>query len=440
MPRIHWLDIPLAPLYWLERARGRRRVALAGLYGLVLVVGGSLVGREAVLWQLPAAPEPFDLARYGHVDLPEVDNAMVFTTEAGALLVADRGVFAREDQRFNDLFLKVPSDAWDWNRADAADRAWLAANRDALAVWLTGTYCRDAVAVPPERRTLAESLDTVSRLRVLCHLGMLEATRRQAEGDLAGAWVYHRGVIRSGLHAARHGGINTAMIGSGILRLALPSVTRWLEAPGMTPDLLHQAILDLAACRGLATTPADLIRAEYFADRAQLSQLTGTEANLVIRWFGPDQFFSHLDVVSWTARYLRNEPKRSLTLLRLITAGRLAQAKLPAGERAPRVSRLFPIHAINEATPPQLARIKPATLVAWVERSDLISLSRPDDFLAVAAQAGQDQLEAFRLQLAERAYTLDHNGQPARTYGDYIPAYLDALPAGIASDDLLAVP
>ncbi len=61
MARIHWLDVLIAPLTWLERTRGRRRLALLLVYGLILGVGGVLVGREAVLWRLPDCT-PVDLA------------------------------------------------------------------------------------------------------------------------------------------------------------------------------------------------------------------------------------------------------------------------------------------------------------------------------------------------------------------------------------------
>ena len=77
MERLNWYEIPILPLRWLERSRGRWRLALLGLYVLILGVGGVLIGRETILWELPSAPEPFDLARHGHVDLADVDNAMI---------------------------------------------------------------------------------------------------------------------------------------------------------------------------------------------------------------------------------------------------------------------------------------------------------------------------------------------------------------------------
>ena len=443
MARIHWLDVVLAPLHWLEQARGWRRLLLLELYGLILGVGGALVSREAMIWRLPDAPEPFDLAKYGHSDLADSDNAMTFYDRAGRLLAADRNRSENEDRLFMSLFIKSQADQWDWRRVNSEDQAWLASNRAALDVWLAGTACPDALLVQPERFTATASTigETVTRLRILAHLGALEATRRQASGDLAGAWTYYRGVIRSGLHTARHAGFDQAVAGSGILRLALPSVDGWGDDPNLPPELLRQAVADLKACRSLRTTMSDLIRVEYFVTRAELEQMTANE--FTRPWSDSPDWLNHWPLVSWVARFARNEPRLSLKVFRLITAGRLAQSDRPLGDRPPVVFPQYQIYAVDASTPPQLAQITPQALAGWADSSNcriVLNRNNWNQFLQATALAGADRLDSFGLRLAERAYKLDHGGQPAKTYGDLLPIYLDALPPMIEPGDPLAAP
>ena len=441
MAQIHWLDLVLAPLHWLEQARGWRRLPLLGFYGVILSVGGVLVSREAMIWRLPDAPEPFDLAKYGHIDLADSDNAMTFHDRAGQLLVADRGMYENEDRLFMGLFMRSQADQWDWRRAGSKDQAWLASNRAALDVWLAGTACSDALLVQPERLTASTPRTTVTRLRLLAHLGTLEATRRQASGDLAGAWTYYRGVIRSGLHAARHAGFDPAIAGSGILRLALPSVDGWGDEPGLSPELLRQAVEDLKACRGLRTTTSDLIRMEYFVTRAELEQMTANEFTRL----GSDspEWLNGWPPVSWVARFARDEPRSSLKVFRLITAGRLAQADRPYLDRPLLISSPYLIYDVDASTPPQLAQIAPGTLAGWADSSNcriVLIRNNWNQFLQASALAGADRLDSSQLRLAERAYKLDHGGRPAQVYGELVPAYLDALPPTIEPGDPLAAP
>jgi len=215
MARIHWVDVLIAPLTWLERTRGRRRLALLMLYALILAVGGALIGREAVLWQLPDASEPFDLAKYSHIDLADSDNAMVLYAQAVERLVSDQ------------TLTNLPNGAgqeWDWRRADPKLRAWAESNQVALDVWLKGSERPDALLVQPEQSVNSTPMNVLNALRTLAQLGTLEATRRQDLGDLEGAWTGYHAVIRSGLHAGRHGGVISAGTSAVILRLALPQV------------------------------------------------------------------------------------------------------------------------------------------------------------------------------------------------------------------------
>ena len=136
---------------------------------------------------------------------------------------------------------------------------------------------------------------------------------------------------------------------------------------------------------------------------------------------------------------MRNEPKRSLRVARLIVAGWLAQVDRPAASRPAVVAPEYRIYAIGAGTPPPLRRIRPEALAAWAEATACRGAIRGSNVGIGFVPAG-DPFDAFRLRLAERAYALDHAGQPAPTYGALVPAYLDALPEGITPGDPLATP
>ncbi len=431
MARIHWLDALLAPLTWLERARGRRRLALLWLYASILVVGGVLVGREAVLWQLPGAPEPFDLARYGHVYLADSDNAMVFYKQATKLLVFDPTVF--------ESLPKGAGQQWHWARADPKVRAWVGSNRAALEAWLEGTGRPDALSVQPERFSVSTPLEAISDLQILSYLGIVEATRRHDSGDLEGAWTCHRGAIRSSLHAGRHAGMNPSLFGSSILRRAIPAALDWADDPRLTPELLRRALADLAECRSLASLPSDAIRVEYFSTRSALAD-PGRWLAWQVEPSDPNLWYNHLPGVSWARDFFWNEPRRSQKILRLITAGQLAQSDSPADTRLPMISPRYAIYAIGTATPRNLARIDPRRLVAWAEASGCRVVMPNFTYFSTFVQANEGLLDKLRLRLAERIFQHDHAGQPPRVYGDLFPAYLDALPPGTLAGDLLAAP
>ncbi len=430
MAQIHWLDLLIAPLTWLERARGRRRLALLLLYALILSVGGVLVGREVALWQLPDAPEPFDLAKYGHVNLADTDNAMVLYAQAAKLLIKDPKVAP-----LSVLVQRAGKD-WDWTRASPEVRSFVESNGAAITLWLRGTIRPDAALVQPDLATLAPPLIDIGDLRILAYLGTLEATRRQAKGDLSGAWTYFRGVIRSGIHAGCHGGLGFAAMEGEILGPATLKVIAWVDDPRVTPQLLRQAVGDLTRSRQMMSSVTDMIRMEYFQTRADLDRPNERRP----------QLGRSGDSVAWLAEYLgvmdflRNEPKLSQRILRLITAGQLAQSERPIDSRPQVISPRYLIYAIDAATPSRLARIDPEKLVAWADASQCRDAIPEFSFFLMWVQAARNRFESLRLHLAERAYALDHGGQPAKTYGDLVSAYLDALPTGVTAGDLLSAP
>src|SRR5262245_52647135 len=105
----------LGPLVWLERARGRKRVVLALAYLLVLVVVGLLGWRAASLSRLPDVGDPFDVAAFGTVAIPDDENAFILYGQAIATFKPLQGEPA-------------PTNSSDWAQAEPALRRWVEEN------------------------------------------------------------------------------------------------------------------------------------------------------------------------------------------------------------------------------------------------------------------------------------------------------------------------
>ncbi len=432
--RIHWLDALIAPLTWVERARGRRRLALLGLYAVILGGGGVLVGREAILWQLPDAPEPVAAADDGHVDLADADNAMVPYREAERLLRGDNEVVRGLE--------RLPPAGWDWATATPAARAWAEANRPALAAWLAGTRRPDCLPFQPGGATRREDNAISTHLHgEFAILAALEARRRQAAGDLAGAWELDLARVRSGLLAGRHVGLIGQATAGMILARCPPAVAAWAGDPALTADQAHRAVRDLVACRPLVTTPVDVVRYEYVVGRARLADpLYWTNGWGGQRTDPASLWYNHVVGVPELVRFWKNEPKRSLKVFRLLTAGFLAQCDRPAGTRPPLLSPELGIFALDSTTPPAVARIKPEDLAAWAGASGARGFVSNYSWGVNSVAANQGRLDELLLIVTRRAFALDHEGRAAQTYGELVPAYLDTLPPFIVPEHPLPPP
>lgn len=118
----------------------------------------------------------------------------------------------------------------------------------------------------------------------------------------------------------------------------------------------------------------------------------------------------------------------------------LAQIERPVAERPPIVAPGHMIFAIDAATPAPLTRITPARLAAWADASGAHDAYRDVDWSLGRIQAAVDQVDQLAVAIAARAHRLDHAGQAPETYGDLLGPYLDALPAGLAADDVFIAP
>ncbi len=424
MEKAGLLDIALGPLKWLERARGRKRLALLWLYAAVLAVGGVLGWRSLSLWRLPNPGEPFDLARLGTVDLPDADNAMTYYREATRLIPAAPK---------NDPIAARDWKVTDWSAVDPIIRQFVADHILALDPFLRGADCRDSLLIQPRDLAVSSPLEPAFRLGEVVRLGILEASRREKSGDLEGAWRIYRAALRSSRHVGMHGGSMQRFCGLGLLRRAYPTVARWADLPGVTPAMLRRAIVDVEGCRAMTPPYSEAVRGDYFMTRQALGrpetwknfETSGPEGEAV--------WLNDIQAAPGVRRFLRREPERSVRALNLIIAGQLAQCDRPRALRPRRVSQQFSIYERDAETPPAVRSVRPQDLVAWAEGSALSSIGVSNSLVLDRVDSEASVFDELAIKMAERAYEIDH-GKPARTYADLLGPYLTALPDGIEPD------
>src|SRR5262245_21638906 len=125
-----------APLRWIERARGRRRLGLLVLYGLGVALAALLARRWTSLNGLPDLGDPFDVEAFQAPRVPDSQNAWTY--------------YERALERLDDRALEhLSSDLHaarkgDWATSSPELGAWVDANRDALDQWRLASERPDA--------------------------------------------------------------------------------------------------------------------------------------------------------------------------------------------------------------------------------------------------------------------------------------------------------
>ena len=422
-------DLMIAPLTLLERTKGWKRRGLAYLYLLIGLALGAYGWHSLCLWRLPNSPEPFDLAKYGRVAVPDADNAMV----------AYREIFAKFGDLHAGSYKVATSTAWDvsdWSAADPEVRRWAEDHRKALEAWLSANDRPDSLLVQPAALRMRTDLEELQRIRRYVRLALLEGSRIEQSGDLAGAWRIYRAVLRASRHAGRHGGSNQRLMGSRLLRQSQTRIEAWADHPALTPELLRRAISDVEACRAMNSPVSEMVRAEYFSALDAVSdtdhwwQLSETGRYSNVYWY------NQIGAGRWAHRFLRREPERSARVLRLITAGYLAQCDRPSSLRPKLVIPSLMIYDHDARTPRPVRAISPDALESWGRDSIVWEIGPFYPFLQGVLDAEASAFDRFTLKMAERAFVMER-GKPPKTYGELIGPYLKALPAGIEPSDIV---
>jgi hypothetical protein len=439
-PPLRWL---LAPLLWLERARGRRRLALALLYLAILAVAGLFAWWALSLRGLPDVGDPFDVAAFGTVRLPDDQNAFVLYRQAVAQL--KRANIRMSSGR------NTPSD--DWATADDAMRRWVLDNREALATWLRATRRPDALLVQPGQMTIATNLDVVQALRDFARLALLEGSRRAQAGDPSAAAELYAALLRSSRHAGMHGAVIQRLIGAAILRLAVHRVTAWAEDPRVNAEALRRVLADAIAAEAMTPPTSEIFKVEYLALRNELDRPGPVSAG-ALREFQAGSALGEFQ--DWTAYlpggmplrlFLLREPERSRRVVRLLFANWLAYVDRPPAQRQPAAIAApgarpalnpfpFPFYQGDPDAPASSRALSPQELGRWFGTTIYARLLLPALESARSAAGGdRGQLRTLQVILAEQLYRRDHGGAAPKSLGALVGRYVPALPEGYTAAD-----
>ncbi|HEV3165045.1 MAG TPA: hypothetical protein VGZ22_13525 [Isosphaeraceae bacterium] len=407
------LRVIMAPAFWLEQARGRRRLGLLLLYLMLALVAGFFFWWATSLNGLPDVGEPTGAQTLPSGKIPDDQNAFVLYRQAQKLL-KPRTV----DVDPQKLWLVVRKG---WASADPPYHAWVAKNREALAVWRQGTERPLAVPPPPERVNEAD-------LSTFANMALLEGSRFEAEGDMSQAWAWYRAVSRSSRHASMRTGLYGRDAGVAIHSLACDRITQWAAEPTVDAALLRQALEEVQAIDAMTPRNSEVLGVEY---RDILHRLDPPERVLAHSMDRDVMWFDHVHL------FVMREPERTRRILRLIFANWQAQVDKPRRSRPPSMplvpgpsSAQFTMFASDPSAPPAARALEPAAMGRWFTSWTLAWRSVvPIDLLW--SQIDQERVSqgVLVVSLADQLYLREH-GKTAPSPEALVGPYLKKLPDG----------
>ncbi len=427
------LKYVIAPFRWFFGSR--RRVLTAAAVLLAMMAAPPLWWCVQLLG-LADIGEPFDVRAFRSLAIPDDRNAFVLYRKAAGLLKSS-GLSRRNLCPFNVQAR--------WSQADPAFRDWLEAHREAMGLYREGSDRPDALDFgPPDS---PESQRLRSALISFYFLALLEASRLEQLGDMAGAWSWYRAAIRATYHQGRHAPVwvrINAQNWHGFLRQRLDS---WAADKRTTTANLRRAVDDLVACEAILPSDADTIKSEYPAMEKELegpdnpglgepySRLSAFFKSWEIRPT-PEQ----LHTISEAWRTWRRESERSRRVLRLTVANWIAYYELPR-KRRPNPSNgvrgPVPFYELGPEAPATARAVSPAELSRWLASTiDADVLLRNRGFLQglrIVKHHDRANHQALVILVASELYRRERGTDPPSDEA-LVGTYLEELPDD-GSDD-----
>jgi hypothetical protein len=268
-----------------------------------------------------------------------------------------------------------------WSKADPVVRGWAEANREALALYRQGAERPDALdpsllADPQASQRITWALASFQGL------ALLEASRLEEQGDMAGACGWYRAVLRNIRHIGMHGLVVGRLVAQRAHDDLRKRVASWAADRRTSLALLRQAVDDVVACESLAPSESYTLKAEYLYIEGLLDGphnpgrnapprwLISLASRGSLRWLGaflsPEQSRSIAE--AW--RLWRREPERSRRVIRLATANWLAYYDLPPADRPqpdPDSPLSFEFYTFGPDAPANARALSPQALGRWLD-------------------------------------------------------------------------
>ena len=420
------------PARTILRAVSGHPKASAGVLAALFVAG--LLARWATqLWGLPDVGDPFDVAAFDAVRIPDNRNAFVEYRYAAAML----------DASLKRKPIKNHDSSDEWSKADQSWRDLVADAREALDTWKVGTERPDSLAEYRGVLGYRTLLPVADKLGMLARLAALEGSRLEGEGDPAGAWGWHRAALRSSRHSGRHGFWVERKVGVAIHRIAAKALTRWASDPRVDAPMLRRALDEVIAIDAMTAPASDSIKRGYLAIVSELNNPASivpdslqAEPNEPPDWCRDLWVGQATKVKIQSARAgFRDDYGRGLRVARLLAANWLAQVDRPPALRARLAHEKPPIYELDPTAPTAARALPPEALAAWYDAS---LFARHFDAVLTPPLA-DIQLERARqaklvVHLATELYRREH-GAPSPSPEALVGPYLKALPEGFDAPD-----
>jgi hypothetical protein len=397
---------------------------LLGAYATVGLLLGVLGWRAVSLNGLPDVGDPPGLDELRHVAVPDDRNAFVLYKQA----IAKLRPMTPEEARLQTTF--------DWSKSDPKVRRWVDDNRAALAVWRRGTARPDALLVPPNEMTLETSIEPIQQLRVFTRLAVLEASRLEQAGDVAGAWDLDRAILRSSRHAARSGCIVARLIGVALHGVACSGFQQLAVDPRIDAATLRATLREVVDLGRTTEPPSVAMKVEYLSLMKFLDDpLPFLRENHPELFVDAERWQRNLPAYREAEWFLLRDPERTRRLARLCYANLLAHCDKPPSARPPMSTGSLRLFRDDPSAPPSARLLSPEELERWSKTTRLFDAVFPALYNAQSASDRERyQRSTLVLLLVEQLFRRERGRSP-KTVGELVGPDLPALPDGFDPGD-----
>ncbi len=370
----------VTPFRWLFGSRRRLMTMAAVVF--------SMIAAPVFWWfiqlaGLPDIGDPFDLAESRARSIPDEQNAFVLYEQAWAKL-------GWKDETRTGM---PRQDPWAvenvrWSKVSPDARKWAEANREAMELFRRGSERPKALPTA----SLADDGPHYQAFRAFLWLAVLETSRREDQGDMAGAWGWYRAALRASYHFGRRGHPFHRILANQMQTGLRTRIDQWANDPRTKREMLRRALDDVVACGPFATSGPEGLQQDYVRLMKELDgprnpgnylALEGLQQRL---WragviLPPDQWRSL--GAAW--RFWRAEPERSRRVLRLAFANWMAYYALPPDSRPdpdPTLPGPVRFYDFGPDAPANARALSPGELHRWFDstsdaRALLMNFSPP---------------------------------------------------------------
>ena len=417
--------------------RGRQFVRGLIFLAIGLLIAAALleIYRGASIVGLPDVGDPFDVAAFKAFRIPADQDAMVPFREAEKKLT-----------RMPHVNNTVRGLGPIWSKTEPELRDWFVANRHLLEVFRRASDRPDAI--------MHSTFEDDSRYRDVFRwefawLALLEGSRREEQGDMAGAWTWYRVVFRMRVHVMRRGSAFNRYVADQNCKVLRTRIASWAADRRTTSPMVRQALDDVKAGKPTPEGDAFSLKVDYLGLMNEIDGEWGLvhygdDEDQHVRIAGEELPPNLAQAIYAVRRYYWNEPKRSRRVLRMAFANWLAHTedKEPSHLK-PAVKAVFsvwnhsstvPFYQVGPGAPAAARRLAPEDLAERLVRTLDAKLLLSGWLWATIRTTERREYRELVVLLASALYERDQ-GQPPASDEALVGRYLDHLP-GDGSDEL----